>query len=296
MTVSIDQSSGFCWGVVRTIEIAEDELQKGNEIYSLGDVIHNPQEIARLKDKGLQTISGAELEAARGKKVLIRAHGEAPETYKRAEEYGIEIIDATCPVVTKLQERIRKYFDGGYQIIIFGKKNHAEVIGLRGVCEDKCVVAQSVEELKGVIDLSSKTVLFSQTTMDKASFYEMKAYLQSAVAELVVDSAEEIAAEFHAKDTICGQVSGRDKKLRAFAQQNDVMIFVAGKNSSNGKVLFDICRDANSHSYFIESVDELKAEWLAGAERVGVSGATSTPMWLMENVRDAVLAQYNSAA
>ena len=288
MTVDIDPSSGFCWGVVRTIEIAEDELNNGGEVYSLGDIIHNPEEISRLEEQGLHTISLDVLPTMQGKKVLIRAHGEPPSTYAIAAEAGVELIDATCPVVTKLQERIRKYFDDGYQIIIFGKKDHAEVKGLRGVCNDECIVAKSIADLEGVVDLRRKTVLFSQTTMDKPGFNAMKEYLKERIAELVVDSAEEIAADFHAKDTICGQVSGRDKKLRAFAAGHDVMVFVAGKNSSNGKVLFEICRDANPRSYFIESPGELRREWFTDSERIGISGATSTPLWLMERVREAI--------
>jgi len=310
MTVDIDPSSGFCWGVVRTIEIAEDELQQGNEIYSLGDIIHNPEEIARLEKLGLKTIGVEDLPAMSGKKVLIRAHGEPPTTYRIAAEAGVELIDATCPVVTKLQERIRKYYDEGYQIVIFGKKDHAEVKGLRGVCYDSCIVAKSIHEIEDAVDYRRPTVLFSQTTMDKPAFNEMKEYLRARIAELIVDTSEEIATEFHAaqahaiampmqaqatpfqaKDTICGQVSGRDKKLRAFAALHDTMIFVAGKNSSNGKVLFHICCDANPHSHFIESPGELQPEWFDGIERVGITGATSTPLWLMQRVREEILAK-----
>lgn len=284
LNVSIDKSSGFCWGVVRTIEIAEQELGSQREIYSLGDVIHNPMEIERLRAKGLQTIKVADLETLKGKTVLIRAHGEPPSTYKRAEELGITIIDATCPVVTKVQERIRRFYTDGYQVVIFGKKEHAEVVGLAGQTNGEAIVIKSMAEIAQVA-LDRKTVLFAQTTMDKPTFHQLKEELQKRVKELVVGSIEDEAIEFHAKDTICGQVSGRDKKIREFAKANDVVIFVAGRASSNGKVLFDITRAENPRTYFIEQADELKSEWFEGAENVGITGATSTPQWLMEQVK-----------
>ncbi len=288
MKVNIDKNSGFCWGVVRAIDFAEKELEKSGKLYSLGDIIHNPQEIDRLGAEGLQTISHKDLENIKDARVLIRAHGEPPSTYELAKKYNLEIVDATCPVVTKLQERIGKFYDGGYQVVIFGKKDHAEVIGLRGVCNDEAIVVKSVEEALTKVDFQRKTVLFSQTTMDKPTFYAIKEALSEKVKDLVVGTMEEIAKTFLAKDTICGQVSGRDKKLREFASQNDVMVFVAGKTSSNGKVLFEICREANPSSYFIENESELQPEWFAGAENVGVTGSTSTPQWLMEKVRTAV--------
>lgn len=287
MTVTIDRFSGFCWGVVRTIDIAEQELAQGEELYSLGDIIHNPDEIQRLGGQGLKTISIANLESARGKKVLIRAHGEPPATYKRAEELGITIIDATCPVVTKVQERIRRFYTDGYQVVIFGKEGHAEVLGLVGQTNGEAVVVKSVDEV-GKVALDRKTVLFSQTTMDKATFHRLKEELQNKVKDLVVGSIEDEAIEFHAKDTICGQVSGRDSKIREFAAGNDIVIFVAGRTSSNGKVLFDIARQANTKTYFIESSSELNPEWFAAVTKVGITGATSTPQWLMEKVKQAI--------
>lgn len=235
--MTIDRFSGFCWGVVRTIDIAEQELGNSNELYSLGDVIHNPVEVQRLGEKGLKSVTVSELEKVKGRKVLIRAHGEPPSTYQRAEELGITIIDATCPVVTKVQERIRKFYTDGYQVVIFGKKEHAEVIGLVGQTNGDAVVIKSLEDIDKVA-LDRKTVLFSQTTMDKPTFHHIKEELQKRIRDLVVGSIEEEAIEFHAKDTICGQVSGRDKKIREFASGNDVVIFVAGRNSSNGKVLY----------------------------------------------------------
>lgn len=288
MKVSIDKSSGFCWGVVRTVEIAEEVMQESPELYSLGPIIHNPMEIERLREKGLETISHDDFERLSGKKVLIRAHGEPPSTYAMAREHNIELIDATCPVVTKVQERIRKFYDKNFQVVIFGKKDHAEVIGLVGHTRGEAIVIKSVEEISK-LDLSRDTVLFSQTTMDKQTFYEIARVMKERIkGTFEVGTFEESAIEFHAKDTICGQVSGRDKKLREFASQNDVMVFVAGRNSSNGKVLYDICREANPATYFIENESELMPEWFEGKESVGISGATSTPHWLMENVKTAI--------
>ncbi len=286
MTVTIDPTAGFCWGVVRTIDVAEEELRGGSTLVSLGDIIHNPKEIERLDALGMKTIDHVTMEQLPdGTKVLIRAHGEPASTYRLAREKGIELVDATCPIVTKLQERIRKYYDDGWQVVIFGKKEHAEVIGLRGVCHDDCIVIKTLDEARDQVSLDRRTVLFSQTTMDKTSFHAVREYLRERVAEFQEGSMEEIANDFHAKDTICGQVSGRDKKLRAFAAEQDLMVFVAGRKSSNGKVLFGISREANPNTQFIEDVNELDPAWFDGVERVGISGATSTPHWLMEQVK-----------
>ncbi len=288
MTVTVDQNSGFCWGVVRTIDIAEQELHESKKLYSLGDIIHNPVEIERLQEKGLATISLEDLKGIKDAKVLIRAHGEPPETFRRAKELGIELIDATCPVVTKVQERIRKFYDNGYQVVIFGKKDHAEVIGLVGHTNGTAIVIKSSEEVNK-LDLTKKTVLFSQTTMDKATFYLIRDEIKSRIkAEFEVGTFEEMAIDFHAKDTICGQVSGRDKKLREFSRSNDVMVFVAGRKSSNGKVLYEIAKEENPKTYFVEDEKELQPEWFSGAETVGVSGATSTPQWLMERIKASI--------
>jgi 4-hydroxy-3-methylbut-2-enyl diphosphate reductase len=287
MKITIDKSSGFCWGVVRAINFVENELQESQKLYSLGDIIHNPMEIQRLEEKGLTTIKREDLAKAKGAKVLIRAHGEPPETYRAARDLGIELVDATCPVVTRVQERIRRYYNDGYQVVVYGKKEHAEVIGLVGQTNGEAVVIKSLEEIEKV-DLTRKTVLFSQTTMDKATFYKIKDELEQRIKELVVESFEENALDFHAKDTICGQVSGRDRKLRAFAEENDIVIFIAGRNSSNGKVLFEICKERNPRTYFIETEAEIEPGWFAGVERVGITGATSTPQWLMERVKDVL--------
>lgn len=292
--MTIDKYSGFCWGVVRTVEIAEESLEQDETVYVLGHIIHNPKEIQRLQDKGLQTISIDDFPriASEAKekgilpKVLIRAHGEPPETYKRALELGIEIIDATCPVVTKLQERVRKFYDQGYQIVIFGKSDHAEVLGVRGVCKDQCIVVLTVEEALSFVQLDKKTVLFSQTTMDRPTFVLIKEALQSRIKDLIVDTMEGIATEFHAKDTICGQVSGREDMLRKYASDHDAIVFVAGKASSNGKVLYDVCREVNPNTYFIEDISEIDPSWFKGISTIGITGATSTPQWYMNHVQE----------
>lgn len=290
MTVTIDQQSGFCWGVVRTVQIAEDQLQASRQernVFVLGHIIHNPREIERLADKGLKTITVADFPsiAHSGAKVLIRAHGEPPETYRKAMEHGIEIVDATCPVVTKLQERVRKFYDQDYQIVIFGKKDHAEVLGVRGVVHDACVCVLNVDEALQQVDLGRKTVLFSQTTMDRPTFHAIRDALKARIAELVVDTMEEIATEFHAKDTICGQVSGREAQLARFAAANDVIIFVAGRASSNGKVLYNVAKASNPRTYFIEDIEELQDSWFDDVTTVGLSGATSTPQWFLQAVK-----------
>lgn len=287
MRVTIDQHAGFCWGVVRTIDIAEEEMRESGTLYSLGSIIHNPQEVERLGEQGLQTITHDDLPRLSGQRVLIRAHGEPPATYEIARRHGVTLVDATCPVVTKVQERIRKFYNQGYQIVIFGKKDHAEVIGLVGHTNNEAIVIKSVEEVSKV-DPGRKTVLFSQTTMDKPTFHEIARVLRERIREFVVGTFEESAIDFHAKDTICGQVSGRDKKLREFASSNDVMLFVAGRSSSNGKVLYEICREANPNTHFIEDERELQESWFDGVASVGISGATSTPQWLMERVKSAV--------
>lgn len=294
MKVTVDSNSGFCWGVVRTVDIAEQELVETGKLYSLGEIIHNPVEIERLEEKGLRTIRHDDLPNLKDAKVLIRAHGEPPETFKKMKEWGIDVIDATCPVVTKVQERIRKFYDKKYQIVIFGKKDHAEVIGLVGHTNGTAIVIKSVGEIEK-LDFTKKTVLFSQTTMDKETFYSIRDAIKERIkAEFEVGTFEEMAIDFHAKDTICGQVSGRDKKLREFAKDNDVMIFVAGKMSSNGKVLYEIAKSENPRTYFVENETELLSEWFSNATTVGISGATSTPQWLMERVKKEIESKFSN--
>ena len=299
MLVTVDKNSGFCWGVVRAVNMAEAELdtrKTDRRLYSLGDIIHNPEEVARLGQEGMTSITHTDFErialenmsAKEPAKILIRAHGEPPSTYAKLQELGLETVDATCPVVAKVQERIYKFYEKGYQIVIFGKKDHAEVIGLRGVVNDEAIVIKSVDEALEMIKFDRPTVLFSQTTMDRPTFREIRDRLKERIADLVVDTMEETAVEFQAKDTICGQVSGREAKLIELARSQDVMIFVAGRNSSNGKVLYHISLDANPRTHFIEDERELDLNWFAGSETVAVTGATSTPQWLMQRVADAI--------
>lgn len=297
MEVIVDPQAGFCWGVVRTVQIAEQSLQEGTPVYVLGAIIHNPREIERLERLGLRTITHEQLpEAAReGARVLIRAHGEPPSTYQQAWQLGIELIDATCPIVAKLQERVRKFYLQGYQIVIFGKPQHPEIVGVRGVCNDDCIIVQSVDEALTRVDFRRPTVLFSQTTIDKTAFAELVEALRQHVEHLRVEFPEELVGEFHAKDTICGQVSGREHHLRRFAAACDVVIFVAGRASSNGKVLCEVCRSVNPRTYFIESAEELCAEWFEGASRVGVTGATSTPQWYMHEVARQIRQRFGGA-
>ncbi len=290
MIINIDENSGFCWGVVRTIDIAEKTLNENSNsnIYILGEIIHNPKEVKRLEEKGLKTIYHQQLEELAGKnaKVLIRAHGEPPSTYQKAKELGIELIDATCPLVTALQNRVRKFYREGYQIVVFGKPHHPEVIGLRGVCDDKCIVVQTEEEVLERVDFTKKTIFLSQTTMSKSKYHHIRQLLESKIKE--VYSYENYKEQLVVKDTLCRAVIGREDNLRKFARENDVVIFVAGRNSSNGKNLFAICCEENPKSYFVEEIEELQPEWFRGAQKVGITGATSTPRWYMEQVKNAI--------
>ncbi len=294
MLVTIDKFAGFCWGVVRAIDFAENELKAAPKIYSLGDIIHNTSEVKRLGEMGLETTSVNDLDKIpAGSKVLIRAHGEPPSTYAKALELGIELIDATCPVVTKVQERIRKFVDRNFQIVIFGKKDHAEVIGLRGVTGDRAVIVLNPEEALSKVDFKKPTVLFSQTTMDKETFYLIADALRNKIEVFEIGTMEETAVEFHAKDTICGQVSGREKKLREFAKSQDVIIFTAGRKSSNGKVLFNIAHEENKKTFFAETVDEIDWSWFEGAGTAGITGATSTPHWVMQEMKSYIENHFN---
>jgi 4-hydroxy-3-methylbut-2-enyl diphosphate reductase len=276
--------------VVRTVEIAEKTLSENHDgnVYILGEIIHNPKEVERLERMGLKTINHEHLADLKGEnvKVLIRAHGEPPSTYQKAKELGIELIDATCPLVTALQNRVKRFYDEGYQIVILGKPHHPEIIGLRGVCNDECVVIQSEEEALEKVDFTRKTIFLSQTTMSKEKFHLIRQLLESKVKE--IHSFENYKEQLVVKDTLCRAVIGREDNLRKFAQENDVVIFVAGRNSSNGKNLFGICCQANPNSYFIEEIAELKPEWFRGVQKVGITGATSTPRWYMEEVKKAI--------
>nr|WP_211245258.1 MULTISPECIES: 4-hydroxy-3-methylbut-2-enyl diphosphate reductase [Thermonema] len=270
--VTIDKESGFCFGVVYAIAMAEDILDEEGLLYCLGDIVHNDAEVERLQKKGLVIITHEELKGIRNAKVLIRAHGEPPSTYEIALKNNLELIDASCPVVLKLQHRIKNSFDKGEHIFIYGKHGHAEVVGLLGQTQGKAVVFQSLDELKDK-PLPKHITLYSQTTKSTDKFYEIKAAL------------EQMGYEVNANDTICRQVSNRDKELREFARRFDKIVFVAGTKSSNGKVLYEVCKSQNPHTYFVSQPGEVRPEWFAPGDRVGICGATSTPMWLMEEVK-----------
>jgi len=276
LNVEIDNNSGFCFGVVYAIEMAEDILDEQGYLYCLGDIVHNDKEVQRLENKGLRIITHEEMKMLRDEKVLIRAHGEPPSTYQLALANNLELIDASCPVVLKLQNRIKNSYDKGEKIYIYGKHGHAEVIGLLGQTSDNAVVFQDIDELD-LAQLPTDLTLYSQTTKSTDKFYE--------ITQKLADAGYEV----NANDTICRQVSNRDKQLKDFARRFDAVIFVAGTKSSNGKVLYNVCKDANPHTHFISSKEEINPEWFIPNHSVGVCGATSTPMWLMEEVKETLL-------
>lgn len=288
MEVTIDSNSGYCFGVEFAIQMAEDEMQEGNKLYCLGDIVHNDMEVKRLHKKGLRIIDRDDLENISDCKVLIRAHGEPPETYQIALKNNIELIDASCPVVLKLQNRVKNAFDAmknvNGQIVIYGQPGHAEVIGLSGQTRGNAIIVLKDEDLDK-IDYSRPVTLFSQTTKSTKGFYRIK----SIIEERMRDQQHELSTlEFNANDSICRQVSNREPQLQRFSRDQDVIIFVSSKKSSNGKALYGVCKSENERSYFIANEEELRQEWFENAEKVGVCGATSTPMWLMENVADAI--------
>lgn len=290
MQVKIDNSAGFCWGVVRTIKITEETLagaDKDEKVYVLGHIIHNPKEIERLEAKGLKTIDhlGIEELAKTDEKatVLIRAHGEPPTTFQRAEELGVKLVDATCPLVTGLQNRVKRYYDKGYQVVIYGKPNHAEVIGLRGMVNDNCVIILSPEEALEKVDFTRPTVLFSQTTMEKSTYHDIREVIETKVRNFV--EGGETKDHFQFKNSLCKEVWGRDEEVVNFAKDNDIIIFVAGRNSSNGKSLFKHMKQFNPNMHYIEDVKEIDWDWFGDSELVGITGATSTPQWYLDKVK-----------
>jgi 4-hydroxy-3-methylbut-2-en-1-yl diphosphate reductase len=288
MKVTIDPNSGFCFGVVFAIKMAEEELDKTGNLYCLGDIVHNNVEVERLKAKGLKIISHDDLKNLHDCKVLIRAHGEPPETYQLAIKNNIELVDASCPVVLKLQNRVRKSFDDVEeregQVVIYGERGHAEVNGLVGQTNGKAIVVREEADLEQV-DFNKPVYFFSQTTKSTTGFKKMKELIESRMSVSAPESTEEV---FEANDTLCRQVSNREPQLEKFATEHDVIVFVSGKKSSNGKVLFGVCNRVNPRSYFISDTDELKQEWFHDADSVGICGATSTPMWLMEKVASSL--------
>lgn len=309
--VNLDRtSSGFCIGVQGTIHVAEEKLRQQGKLYSFGDVVHNEAEVKRLEGLGLITVDETAFRQLENAPVLIRAHGEPPSTYRIAGENNLTVTDTTCPIVSRLQRTTRVLHELGYRIIIYGKPTHPEVIGINGQCSNSAIIIKHADlsdpgEIME-LDPAIKTALISQTTMDVPGFYELKTNLEKLFAQsdpagetpwmairdidLTADMTGVVHMPRHVfKDTICRQVSSRNRKLHDFALANGCIIFVAGKKSSNGQVLYNICRAANPRSYFIEDIDEIRGNWFSNSdgenvESVGVCGATSTPMWLLEKV------------
>lgn len=290
MLVETDDRSGFCFGVQNAVEIAERALLNGEKVFSLGHIVHNDKEVERLAALGLESIDHKRFRELRDCKVLIRAHGEPPETYETAERNNITIIEATCPIVKKLQYRImtswKKALDNNGQVVIFGKPGHAEVIGLLGQTGNKAILISKPEDT-GQLDFTRPVTLFSQTTMSPVDYSVLAENIRSGMREAGVTDPESL---LDIKKTICGQVSNREPHLREFSRKHDIIVFVSGKESSNGKMLFAVCKEINPDSYFVSSPEEIDNKWFAGKESAGVCGATSTPRWLIEKVRDYISA------
>ena len=287
MKVEIDNDSGFCFGVLSAIGKAEEELRKGSELYCLGDIVHNGMECSRLQDLGLRTINHDQFYTLKGAKVLLRAHGEPPSTYNIARNNGITLIDATCPVVLKLQQRIHKQYQeldpSTQEIVIFGQKGHAEVLGLVGQTDGNATIIESADEIDR-IDFNKDIFLYSQTTKSASSYNQ----LIEKIAERVPSDRR-----FVYNNTVCGQVSHRRENISEFASRHDVILFVSGRKSSNGKVLFNECLNVNPRSYMIEGKEDIDFSKLDGAESIGICGATSTPKWLMEECKEYILDRIN---
>ncbi len=280
MQIEIDNGSGFCFGVTTAIRKAEEELAAGTRLYCLGDIVHNGMECERLRRMGLVTINHDEMSRLHGVKVLLRAHGEPPETYEMAHRNNIEIIDATCPVVLQLQRRIKQKYDSNpdAQIVIFGKPGHAEVLGLVGQTNGRAIVVADLDGVKS-LDFTRDIFLYSQTTKSLDEFHRIIDYIQQHIAP---------EATFKSFDTICRQVANRMPNISSFARRHDLILFVCGRKSSNGRVLFNECKSVNPNSHLIEGPDEIDPSWLKGVDTVGICGATSTPKWLMEECLERI--------
>lgn len=288
MIVEIDKKSGFCFGVINAIRAAENELSNSEYLFCLGDIVHNGMEVERLEKMGLKSISKEEYFTLKDCKVLIRAHGEPPETYEYAQQNNIELIDATCPVVLTLQEKVKKSYDSTIdvqgQIVIYGKKGHAEIEGLNGQTNSNAIVVESIGEIHK-IDTTKPVSLYSQTTKRIEDFYQIAGLLKSKMKPGV---------PIEIKDSICRQVSNRVPNLKIFSKNYDLILFVAGQKSSNGQYLYTICKEENPNSFIISRTDEIQREWFSGVNSVGICGATSTPNWLMEEVADWVKTNFKS--
>lgn len=281
--IEIDTESGFCFGVTTAIKKAEEELAKGTPLYCLGDIVHNGQECERLKKLGLITINHEEYAKLKNAKVLLRAHGEPPETYRIAAENNIEIIDATCPVVLRLQKRIKQEYtskesEKEKQIVIYGKNGHAEVLGLVGQTNGEAIVIEKIEEVDK-IDLNKDVRLYSQTTKSLDEFRSIVSYIEQNISK---------SATFQYFDTICRQVANRMPNIRKFAASHDVILFVCGQKSSNGKILFHECREINPNTYQVDKPEDINMEWFRDAKSIGICGATSTPKWLMDKCKNVI--------
>ena len=278
--IEIDNGSGFCFGVTTAIKKAEEELAQGETLYCLGDIVHNGMECERLRQMGLITINHDEMHELHHVKVLLRAHGEPPETYELAHRNNIEIIDATCPVVLKLQKRIKEQYEQGVgQIVIFGKKGHAEVLGLVGQTQSSAIVIENFDEVTK-LDFSRDIYLYSQTTKSLDEFHRIIDYIQAHITP---------SAKFQSFDTICRSVANRMPNISQFAAKHDLVLFVCGRKSSNGKVLYNECLRVNPNTHLVEGPEEIEPQWLEGINTVGICGATSTPKWLMEQCRDKLM-------
>ncbi len=275
MLIEIDEGSGFCFGVTTAIKKAEEVLASHGNLYCLGDIVHNGREVERLKKLGLLTVNHHDLEQMHDSTVLLRAHGEPPQTYAVAKSHNISVIDATCPVVLNLQKRIRKAYEEGGQIVIYGKNGHAEVVGLVGQTDGNAVVIESLEDAKR-LDFGHDIQLFSQTTKSLEGFREIVEYIGENMKD---------GARFSYFDTICRQVANRMPNIRKFAARHDVILFVCGKKSSNGKVLYNQCLTVNPRTYMVDDPSEIDFGWFDGVKSVGICGATSTPKWLMEDCK-----------
>lgn len=284
LQIEIDSGSGFCFGVTTAIKKAEEELAKGTQLYCLGDIVHNGMECERLKRMGLTTINHEEMSKLHNATVLLRAHGEPPATYRLADNNNIEIIDATCPVVLQLQRRIKAQYESlpDSQIVIFGKNGHAEVLGLVGQTQGHAIVIEKFDDVKQ-LDFTRDIYLYSQTTKSVDEFHRITDYIHEHISA---------GATFQSFDTICRQVANRMPNIKAFAARHDLVLFVCGHKSSNGKVLFGECQSVNPNSFQIEGPEEINPQWLEGINTVGICGATSTPKWLMEQCRDAILLRF----
>jgi 4-hydroxy-3-methylbut-2-en-1-yl diphosphate reductase len=286
MVVEIDEQSGFCFGVQNAVEIAEKALLKGEKVFSLGPIVHNDKEVDRLSSLGLVSVNHDQFRSLRNCKVLIRAHGEPPETYVTAEKNNITIIEATCPIVKRLQSRIKETWsktkEGDGQVVIFGKPGHAEVVGLLGQINNEGILVSSAEDFSRV-DITKPVYLFSQTTMSVKEYGNLTDILRKKMEQRDIPLTNLVV-----KKTICGQVSNREPHLKAFAKKHDVIIFVSGRESSNGKMLYSVCKNINPDTHFVSSLEEIDKAWFNGKNSAGICGATSTPKWLIENIRDII--------